>query len=287
MPFVTETTKVYLILPIYSDEQSHAIHFLHYLNKTILDKETREKLEVFLVHIVSNKQEYSQTQKWFETLRHTVDNLRHVRSQLMVTYQTIQLPLTPIPRYTHSTYILDFFSSKLRSNSLIFLTNPYVNIEADFLNRCRLNVIENVQIFFPIAFHQYHPHIIARTHHFIDNSTIELHKSHGWFNSFVFDQISLYISDYLQLKKTVLTHNTSLSSRNLHDLFVQFTDLHILRAPDHALREHYRPIKCEPMKSSNLVEYHRCLNQQERGIASRGQLAMMMIENESLNRTRK
>ena len=287
MPFVTETTKMYLILPIYSDEQPNAIHFLHYLNKTIFEKEIREKFELSLAHIVTNKQEYSQTQKWFEALRHEVDNIRHVRTQLTVAYHTIQLPATPIPRYTHSTYILDFFSNKFRSNSLVFLTNPHVNIEPDFLNRCRLNVIENVQIFFPIAFHQYHPHIIARTHHLTDNSTIELHKSHGWFNSFAFDQFSVYISDYLQLKKTVLAHNTSLSSRNLYDLFVEFTDLHILRAPDQALRVHYRSNKCDTIKSSNPVEYHRCLNQRERGIASRGQLAMTMIENEPLNKTKK
>lgn len=287
MPFVTETTKIYLIVPIYSDEQTNAINFIRYLNKTVFEKETRDKFELFLTHVVTNKQEFSQTQKWFEILRHEIDSIRHLRTQLTVAYYTVQILSPTIPRYTHSTYILDYFANKLRPNSLIFVTNPHVNMEGDFLNRCRLNIIENVQIFFPITFDQYHPRIIARTHHPTDNSTIELHKSHGWFNSFAFDQFGVYISDYIQLKKSILAHNISLSSKHLYDLFVELTDLHILRAPDQALRVHYRPIKCDGIKPLNSVEYNRCMNQKERSIASRGQLAMTIIENEPMNKASK
>ncbi len=281
MPFVTETTKIYLILPIYSDEQQITIRFLRHLNKTLFDKEPKEKFELLLTHVVTNKQEFTQTQKWFESIRHEVDLIRRVRTQLMTTYHTILLPSTSTARYTHTTHILDFFENKLRLNSLLFITNPYVNIEPDFLNRCRLNVIENVQIFYPIAFYQYHPHIISRTHRLTDNSTIDLHKSHGWFNSYSFDHISLYFNDYIQLKKSLLLSNTSLSSNNLYDLFVEYTDLHILRAPDHALRVHYKSIKCDSIKPSNTDEYNRCINQKEKGVASRSQLAMVIIENET------
>ncbi len=283
MPFVTETTKIYLILPIYSDEQPIAIRFLRYLNKTLFDKETREKFELLLTHIVPNKQEFALTQKWFDNLRREVDSIRRIRTQLIVTYHTILLPSPSITRYTHTTYILDFFETKLRINSLLFLTNPYVNIEPDFLNRCRLNVIENIQIFYPIAFYQYHPHIISRTHHLTDNSTIDLHKSHGWFNSYAFDHVALYLTDYIQLKKSLLLYNTSISSNNLYDLFIEYADLHILRAPDHALRVHYKSIKCDSIKPLNTSEYNRCMNQKEKGLASRSQLAMIIIENESTN----
>ncbi|CAF5140691.1 unnamed protein product, partial [Rotaria magnacalcarata] len=206
MPFVTETTKIYLILPIYRDEQSVALRFLRHANKSLFDKETRDKFELHLAHIVTTKHELSQTQKWFDTLRREVELLRRTRTQLAVIYHTILLPLSTTTRYTQAAYILDFFETKLQTNSLIFITNPYVDIEADFLNRCRLNVIENVQAFFPIAFYQYQPHIIARTYHMTDNSTIDLHKSHGWFNFYAFDHIGMYMSDYLNLKKLSLSN---------------------------------------------------------------------------------
>ncbi|CAF4321998.1 unnamed protein product [Rotaria socialis] len=280
MPFVTETTKIYLILPIYTDEQSVALRFLRHANKSLFDKETRDKFELHLAHIVTTKHELSQTQKWFDTLRHEVDVLRRTRTQLAVTYHTIILPLSTTTRYTQAAYILDFFATKFETNSLIFITNPYVDIEADFLNRCRLNVIENVQAFFPIAFYQYHPHIIVRTYHMTDNSTIDLHKSHGWFNSYAFDHIGMYMSDYLNLKKLLLSNNISLSSMTLYDLFVQVTDISILRAPDQALRVHYHPIKCDSIKRSYTLEYSRCIMQREKGLASRSQLAMIIIENE-------
>ena len=282
MPFVTETTKVFLILPIYSNELSAAIRFLRHVNKTFFEKETRNKFELLLTHIVTTRQQLTQTQKWFERLRHEVDSIRRIRTQLTITYHTILLSSSSIARYVQSTHILDYFETKLRINSLIFLTNPYVDIESDFLNRCRLNVIENIQIFFPIAFYQYHPRIIMRTHPVTDNSTIELHKSHGWFNSYAFDHIGLYMSDYLKLKKILSLNNvsSSLTSINLYDLFVQWTDVHMLRAPDQSLRVHYQPIKCDSIKQWNPIEYNRCLNQREKGLASRSQLAMMIIENE-------
>jgi hypothetical protein len=280
MPFVTEATKLFLILPIHSDEQSIAIRFLYHANKTLFDRETRDKFELLLTHIVTTKQEYSQTQKWFDNIRHEVDLIRQTRTQLTITYHTVLLPSSSIPIYSQPIYLLDFFHTKLRTNSLIFITNPYVDIDSDFLNRCRLNIIENAQIFFPIAFYQYHPSIIARTHHLTNNLTIDLHKSHGWFNSYVFDHIGLYMNDYLNLKKLILYHNITISTRNLYDLFVQLTDLYILRAPDQSLRVHYRSIQCNQTVQSNPIEYNRCLIQREKGLASRSQLAMVIVENE-------
>ena len=286
MPFVTETTKLFLILPIHSEEQSIAIRFLHHANKTIFDRETREKFELLLIHIVTTKQEYSQTQKWFESIRHQVELIHQTRTQLTITYHTLLLPSSNIPFYAQPIYILEHFQSKLRTNSLIFMTNPYVDIDSDFLNRCRLNVIENTQIFFPIAFYQYHPHIIARTHHLTDNSTIDLHKSHGWFNSYAFDHFGLYMTDFLNLKKLIIPHNLSISTANLYDLFLQFADLHMLRAPDQSLRVHYRSVKCDLALQSNPIEYNRCLMQREKGLASRSQLAMVIIEDEQTKKTK-
>ncbi|CAF0888967.1 unnamed protein product [Adineta steineri] len=67
---------------------------------------------------------------------------------------------------------------------------------------------------------------------------------------------------------------------NFYDLFIQLTDIHILRAPDQSLRVHYHPIKCDSIKQLNNIEYNRCLMQKEKGLASRSQLAMIIIENE-------
>lgn len=285
MPFVTETTRIFLILPIHTDEQDATLRFLRHANKTLFEKETRDKFELLLIHVVTNKQESSQSQKWFEIIRHEVDLIRQQRTQLLVTYHTILLSSPSSSRSITTIQILDFFESKLRSNSLIFITNPHVDIEADFLNRCRLNVIENVQVFFPIAFYQYHPHLIARTHHVTDNSTIELHKAHGWFNSYSFDHLGLYLSDYLALKKSSISRHMMNSTMNIYDLFIQITDIHILRAPDQSLRVHYQSFQCDSIKQINLNEFNRCSLQKEKGLASRSQLAMFLIDNEQTKKS--
>ena len=286
MPFVTETTKVFLIVPIHSDEQAVAIRFLHHANKTLFEKETQDKFELLLTHIVTTKQELAQSPKWFEVLQREINLFRVKRPQLKVAFHTILLPSSSLSaRYLQSINLLEFFEIKLRADSLLFLTDPYVDIEADFLNRCRLNVIEGVQVFFPIAFYQYHPRIIMRSHNITENSTIELHKAHGWFNSYAFDHIGLYMRDYSTLKKTLLLHNVSMTSINLYDSFVQLSDIQVLRAPDQSLRVHHQSIKCDQLHKSNAVEHNRCLMQKEKGIASRSQLAMAIIENEQTSKS--
>ena len=280
MPSVTETSKIFLVLPIFSNELSAARRFLRHANGALFDRETRERFELLLTHVVTSKQEFSQSQKWFEPIRADIDRMRETRAQLVITFHTLLLSSPSIPHYTQATDLLDFFQHKVRPNALIFITSPHVDIDSDFLNRCRLNVIENTQIFFPIAFYQYHPKIIARTHNVTDTSTIDLHKSHGWFNAYAFDHVGLYISDYIQAKKLLAQHNISTSTTNLYDLFVQWTDLHILRAPDQSLRVHYRAVQCHALKQLSQTEYNRCVIQHEKGLASRGQLAMVIVEQE-------
>ena len=88
------------------------------------------------------------------------------------------------------------------------------------------------------------------------------------------------------MKKIIFNHNISISTANLYDLFIEYTDLHILRAPDQSLRVHYRPIKCNQLTIWNSLEYHRCMMQREKGVASGSQLAMIILDNEQRKQTK-
>ena len=280
MPFVTETIKVFLILPIHSDEELAALRFLNHVNRTVFGIETRERFELLVTHVVTSKQEFGKRHDWFKTIRRHVDAIHLTRVNLSITFHTILLPSPSIPLYAQTSYILDFFQTKVRPNALIFLTNPHADLDAEFLQRCRLNVILKSQIFFPVAFYQYYPNIIERTHPIVDNVTIDIHKSHGWFNAYVFEHVGLYLSDYVHLKNLIFHVRNALASTNLYDLFVEFSELHVLRAPDPLLRVHYRPVNCDQLNQSSAIEYQRCLMQQEKGLASRSQLAMVIVEHE-------
>ncbi|CAF0890604.1 unnamed protein product, partial [Didymodactylos carnosus] len=269
MPFVTDNTKIFLILPLFHDDQQQTIKFLKHCNQTLFDKESRDKLEILLTHIVTTKIELQQTQKWFEPIRKEVELLRHTRVQLSITYHTLFLS----GKYYNQFILIDYFQVKLRKNALIFITTPYVDIESDFLNRCRLNVIDSIQVFFPIGFYQYYPNIISRTNN-VSQQTIELHKNHGWFNSYSYDNAAFYMNDYINAKYLLrLSNNT-----DLFDLF-HHTDMHILRGPDQSLRHHYKNYKCDQIKQTQ-DEFGRCLIQREKGIASRSQLAMVIADEE-------
>lgn len=286
MPFVSDQVKLFLIVIVHDDEQEALNYFLERSSQSIFEHERREKLEVLLTHIVNNKEDFSKSQQWFDSARQKIEQISINQTNCLITYHTILMTNNSIRSFDETTMVLDFFQRRLRPNALIFVTNPFVDVETDFLSRCRLNVIEHTQIFFPIAFYQYHPKIIALHMNVTNPNNIELHKSHGWFNAFAFNQIGVYISDYVHLKNILIQAGVSLSSANLFDLFSRWTDFHIIRAPDQSLRVRYQPVQCEHLERiDNKIEQQRCLIQRERGLASQTLLAKTLIEQEILQKT--
>jgi hypothetical protein len=96
MPFVTEMTKITFILPILTDETQVALRFLHHANRTFFEKESSEKFELILAHLVTNKHDQNQSNKWFDTFRHQMEMIRRDRPKIVVSFQTVLLPLLAI-----------------------------------------------------------------------------------------------------------------------------------------------------------------------------------------------
>ena len=279
MPFAVDSTNLTVIMPIHNDEEAAVINFLQYFSQILNDSKSHERLGFLFTRVVTNDEDAAYGDRWFDNIRQQFNEIHSSRSNLTAEFHTVRLPSNSWPRFAEGSFILDFYEKKLHRNEVIFLTTSVTQIDIDFFNRCRLNVIENTQIFSPVAFQKYHPKVLELNK--IDEPKhATLHKFYGWFNAFAFDQIGLYMSDYIKLKENLVRANVSVSSKNLYDLFIEWTDLHMLRAPDQSLRVQYQSLECDSLKQISSIEYHRCLIQMEMGLGSRTQLASTIIEHE-------
>ena len=190
---------------------------------------------------------------------------------------------------------VEFITKKLNPDSLILLVAPCTEMQAEFLNRVRLNTIKGHQIFFPIPFGEYMPNIVYPVRPFPDE--IEINKNYGYFNTYAYEFVSFYNSDYAQVRgayldehvKQLISYGNSSSRPNkvvltdyisdLFDLFSTNKKLNLLRGTDQALKCRWHASENCERQPSVYNEKQRCVSQREASLGTKAQLAMHLMKN--------
>lgn len=302
MPYVTESSKINLIVSFTPDyNYQNIIDFFQTYEQYILDiKEIAEKINLFVVYVRTGEDFESdlkmKEKRYISFINETIKELSKKYSSIIKTNSRIiqaEVVISNLTLYYSDSYrqltVAEYISKKVSSDGLILMISPCSEIQIEFLNRVRLNTIRNYQVFFPIPFNEYMPNIIYPMRPFPDE--VEINKNVGYFNTFTYEYVSFYNSDYLSIKKEVLANlksdkalNESLVNladyaNDLYDLFATNKNLNILRATDQALkcRWHFSE-NCEKKQGSN-NEKLRCLRQKETGLGTKAQLAMHLMKN--------
>jgi chondroitin polymerizing factor len=300
MPYVTESAKINIIVPftLEYDENEIEAFFLNYDSFVLEMKEIAEKVNIFVVYVITENQMYSQREREIVSyVNNKITDLNKKYPTLLKTSQIIEykIKIENISMYFSESYrqmsIVEHFSIKqnLSSDSLMLITPPCVEFQSEFLNRVRLNTIKDTQIFFPIPFNQFMPNIIYDTFPFPDH--VEIHKAIGYFNTFTYNFASFYISDYLKTRKKYLNDRKypslnsdfinvpDLFAEDLYAFFATNRDLNIIRTTDQALKCRWHFIEdCFRHKGSN-EEKIRCLKEKESSLGTKAQLAMHLMKN--------
>uniref|UniRef100_A0A673AWB2 Hexosyltransferase n=1 Tax=Sphaeramia orbicularis TaxID=375764 RepID=A0A673AWB2_9TELE len=226
MPYVTEATRVHIIIPLMMQVRSYVDHFL----------------EVFAANA-------------FETSENAI-----------LTFLFIYDPVEAHVKTETPSQIkfMDIISKKHPVDTLFFLANVDTRVNAEFLNRCRMNSINNWQVFFPIHFQDYNPDVAY--HNQQRPATIDLVKDAGHFDRMSFEEACFYNSDYMATRTRMVA---------------DYSGLHVFRAVEPALHQQYRYQICNPRLSEDI--YHRCVQSNLEGLGSRSQLAMLLFEQEQGN----
>ncbi|KAK7904896.1 hypothetical protein WMY93_017503 [Mugilogobius chulae] len=278
MPYVTEATRVHIIIPLTAQLKSFVTHFLEIFAANAFETSENAVLTFLFIYNPVEAQQVNQN-----------DIFASVKTQITALerkYPTIKIPWISVKTETPSQIkFMDIISKKHPVDTLFFLASINSNINSEFLNRCRMNSINNWQVFFPIHFQYYNPEVAYHNQPY--PSTIDLVKDAGHFDRMSFDEACFYNSDYMatrtQMVADVQENDDILESLDIYEMFVKYSSLHVFRATEPALHQQYRYENCNPRLSEEI--YHRCIQSNLERLGSRSQLAMLLFEQEQGNST--
>jgi hypothetical protein len=303
MAYVTESQQINLIVTFTDDLTGEDIvKFFSSYERFVLDlKEVAEKLKLYVVYVVNNAENQNTTHTTWTFIGDRITELTRRYSSLLKTSTQIEKMRLPLDQAASDGYrqlaVIEHVSPNVSIDGLILMASACVELKSEFLNRVRLNTIKNSQVFFPIPFSEYMPSIVypAANRTTTSPDEIEINKFYGYFNTYTFDFVSFYNSDYMFTRASYLQKRIeglgqlkSGSQINAHlenylddvyELFRTNENIHILRATDQALKCRWHlQASCESEKRSE-DERNRCRRQLETGFGTKAQLAVHLMKN--------
>jgi len=300
LPFVTESTKISVVVPVSEEDLGNVLIFLNGFAKTCLEKNER----VFLMLVFLYTKEHpdkNNNRDFYKGVKQAALQLskkfKKKDKGSMILWYSMQLkdgPPTPLE-------LMDLLTQKLDSKSIILLGSPYMELHSDYLNRVRMNTIEGRLSFSPIPFTQFHPQITDNKE---VGASISFNTSIGHFDNMNHHHFSFYKSDYQYVRgkldiASVVKEEELFTSHQLKEfpmevfrlsaLFQKYgylrtgdgavqnsKSLHVLRAPEPSLRLRYKKVLCSDATPNQV--HADCLRAMRSSLGTRGQLAQLFLE---------
>ncbi|XP_039609164.1 chondroitin sulfate glucuronyltransferase [Polypterus senegalus] len=280
MPYVTEATKVQVILPVIAQDQDYVGNFLDMYVMNALDTHDNVVLTFLFIYDPFDAQRVSQNDVF--------SGVKSMISEVEKRYADIKIPWISVKTEVPSQVkLMDIISKKHPVDTLFFVASVWTEVNTDFLNRCRMNAISNWQVFFPIHFQEYNPAIMYRDQQPSAATSASESLRDGHFDRNVFDEACFYNGDYMtartKMAADLLDNDEMLETMDVYDIFVRYSGLHVFRAVEPALMQKYVRRACNPRFSEDI--YHRCVLSNLEGLASRTQLGSALFEQEQANST--
>jgi hypothetical protein len=296
VPYVTENVRIVLILVIRSEEEiESASEFLSQYTTVCLKKSNHQTV---LILILINQ---------LNTDRDQYITIKALASQLQNKYKNSGSKIAWIPvnsakdkKVPTDLALFDLLSRKLSisfSDSLILNCRANMIISSDFLNRVRLNTIQNNQVFFPIPFVEYRLRSQVKP-----LKNFDVRKDNGYFDSTNYNHGSFYLSDYLKARKLTqdllpIVKNERFLERSIYydsemdlfHLFIKYNSvmktnekpktIFIMRAiePELKLKHESFTYDCFYYES-NKFAIENCHKRNLIGLGSKRQLAALIID---------
>ena len=274
MPAATEQKGIHLVLPVTKDEVHLYEKFLQMYKRVCLQTGENVVLLTVFINIRMGKFEGEEKDDPFLESKNLISRYKH-------SYMWAQLPWLQVGvKQASPVLIMDIVSMKLPSHSLIFLVSIQVYFTTNFLNRCRVNAVGGMQVFFPIPFAEYDPRLVYRTQP--KPTFVDIHTSKGFWDRSSQEVACFYNKDYKhkRMRRPDFLDENQDPDRTVLDVFHR-SDLQVFRALDAELRRTFQSYQCGKMKAFNETLYHLCAAHASEKRASRAQLAQILFEKRS------
>ncbi|XP_035228930.1 chondroitin sulfate synthase 2-like [Stegodyphus dumicola] len=288
VPFVTEHTRVVLLVPVKASERNEALRFLEDYAKACIEKQDST---VMLLVFLYGPQDPGKGEKEdvFGPVKDLVNTYvnKYRSNGAKIAWFSVKT-IGKMPPYFA---IIDLVSRKLSAESLLLLCHVGMEIRPEYINRVRMNTILKTQVFFPVPFRQYHPALAYKHITLPDN--VEVKKDLGHFDVQSFEHASFYLADYLAIRKemeskiSLIKLDKDLRNEYLYslhfDLFEMFlqSKLHVMRAVEPDLRIRFKFDMCD--LESNVLTYQECLHNREQNLGTKSQMAAAILSHAELD----
>ncbi|XP_032160375.1 chondroitin sulfate glucuronyltransferase isoform X2 [Mustela erminea] len=293
MPYVTEATRVQLVLPLLVAEAAAALAFLEAFAAGVLEPREHALLTLLLVYGPR------------EGGRGAPDPFLGVKTaaaELERRYPGTRLAWLAVRAEAPSQVrLMDVISKKHPVDTLFFLTTVWTRPGPEVLNRCRMNAISGWQAFFPVHFQEFNPALAPQRPAPGSPGAGPDPPSPpgadpargpsvgGRFDRQASAEGCFYNADYLAARARLAgelagqEEEEALEGLEVMDVFLRFSGLHLFRAVEPGLVQKFSLRDCSPRLSEEL--YHRCRLSSLEGLGARAQLAMALFEPEQANST--
>ena len=262
MPYVTESSKLNLILTITIDDDVNEVdNFLNSYAKTCL--QTSDYTYLFIVFIYNFKN---------TPLEDPFLKIKSIISMYEKQYQNgARIAWMSLTHNNPSQFtIMDGVTKKFTKDTLLLFCTLGMDLSLEYLNRVHMNTILGWQVYFPIGFRQYKANFI----HSKDPNTIDINSMEGHFDQHDTLHCSFYNQDYQTARQNMKSINAAQDS-SLIDMFIHYHNLHVFQGVEPALRLKWRDTICKPTEGGD--NYQRCLLSRGHGLASQSQLAHLIL----------
>ncbi|XP_044533773.1 chondroitin sulfate glucuronyltransferase isoform X2 [Gracilinanus agilis] len=293
MPYVTEATRVQLVLPLLPTEAAAAPAFLEAFAAGVL--EPREHALLTLLLVYGPREGGRGAPDPFAGVKASATELerRHPGTRLAWLAVRAEAP--------SQVRLMDVVSKKHPVDTLFFLTTVWTRPGPDVLNRCRMNAISGWQAFFPVHFQEFNPALAPVKSppgppgagpdppSPAGPDQPRGASAGGRFDRQASSEGCFYNADYLAARARLAgelagqEEEEALEGLEVLDVFLRFSGLHLFRAVEPGLVQRFSLRDCSPRLSEEL--YHRCRLSNLEGLGSRAQLAMALFEQEQANST--
>ncbi|XP_017337738.2 chondroitin sulfate synthase 2 [Ictalurus punctatus] len=278
MPYVTEATRVHILLPLTSADRTTVVRFLDRCTSGLFEPAENAILSFLFLYEPAEAQKVG-TDDVFAEVKAKVAAIERRFPNVKVPWISVKTENPGLLR------VLDVVSRKHPADTLFLIATADTALNSEFLNRCRMNAISGWQVFFPIHFQDFNPRV-AYPDQALPTAT-DLVREAGHFDRYSFEEACFYNGDYMSarahMEADAHEDEELLESLDTYDVFVRYSGLHVFRAVEPALRQEYRNRTCDARLSEDT--FHRCLQSKRESIGSRSQLAMLMFEQEQGNST--
>ncbi|ALC48759.1 CG43313 [Drosophila busckii] len=213
-PYVTESTRIALLVPAFEHQASDAVDFVSQYERICMHNQDNTFLLLIFIYRPSSPSKGDDDP--FKALKTLALDLstKYKTDGSRIAWVSIRLPdhmSAPVssedwllyasmygPQRLLSLAVADLALTKLGLDSLVLMATPGMLFQTDFLNRVRMNTIQGFQVYAPIGF-QLYP--CSWAHFCKECDTCDISQSSGYFDRQNHDVIAFYSRDYVAARK--------------------------------------------------------------------------------------